>query len=125
MLRRRERVLAIEEVQRVVDALRALQEVNLDEVEDDAALALLLTKALDEWPQGHSQLREMRQQVVRRMHDSGKTWAEIAAAMELKHHSRAQQIARGATGPQGSKARARRAAAMREEPDAEPPASEE
>lgn len=94
----------------MVDALRALREVDLDQAEDDAALAKLLTETLKEWPQGHTQLRELRQQAVLRMRDSGKSWSEIATSMGLTHHSRAQQIARGETGPQSKAARERRSA---------------
>ena len=82
----------------MLDALRALQEVDLDAAEDDAALAKLLTDALKEWPDRHAQLREMRQEVVLRMRANGQTWTAIAQAMGLESHSRAQQIAAGQRG---------------------------
>lgn len=83
----------------MLEALRALQGVDLSAAEDDAALAKLLTEALDEWPQRHAELRVMRQQVVLRMKADGQSWSSIATAMGLKHHSRAQQIAKGERGP--------------------------
>lgn len=83
----------------MLEALRALQGVDLNAAEDDAALAKLLTEALEEWPQRHAELRVMRQQVVLRMKADGQSWSAIATAMGLKHHSRAQQIAKGERGP--------------------------
>lgn len=104
----------------MVEALRALQGVNLDDVEDDAELAKLLTDALQEWPAGHAQLREMRQQAVLRMRANKMSWMAIAQAMGLKHHSRAQQIARGDTGPQSAASKEKRSrSTSATEPDEE------
>jgi hypothetical protein len=105
--------LAIEEVRRVVDALQALKDVDLSAAEDDAALAKLLTEALEDWPNRHAQLREMRQEVVLRMKANGETWVAIAQAMGLKSHSRAQQIAKGQRGERNRPAK---------KPDPAPPA---
>lgn len=105
----------------MVDALRALRDVDLDQAGDDAALAKLLTEALEEWPNRHRQLRELRQQAVIRMKEDGKSWSEIATIMGLKHHSRAQQIARGQTGPQSKAAKERRSG-MPTEPKGDEPA---
>ena len=56
-----------------------------------------MTVGLENWPAHHARLRELRQQRVQRMRDSGKTWKEISDILGV-HFTRAQQIARGMRG---------------------------
>jgi hypothetical protein len=89
-----------EEVQRLVEAIAALEAI-----EDDAAAALAATRVLDDWPDYHSQLRELRQRRVLALRAKGKTWQQIAEeALGGVHPTRAQQIAQGKRGTKRPKA---------------------
>lgn len=81
-----------EEVQRLMDAIAALEQID-----DDEACAKAVTDVLENWPTHHARLRELRQQRVLRMRDNGKTWKEIGDILGV-HFTRAQQIARGMRG---------------------------
>ena len=82
-----------EEVRRLVEAIEAL-----DEIEDDAACASAVSKLLEQWPDHHSRLREIRQERVKALKAQGKTWAEIGALLGGVTPSRAQQIGAGLRG---------------------------
>ncbi|MDX3239392.1 hypothetical protein PV392_27630 [Streptomyces sp. ME03-5709C] len=86
-----------EEVRRLREALDALASI-----EDDKACARAVSQVLEDWPDLHSRLREIRQQRVNRLKDSGMTWKGIGALLGRHGVSaaRAQQIA---TGLRGSK----------------------
>jgi hypothetical protein len=88
------------EVQRLVEAIKALEAI-----EDDAEAARAATAVLDAWPDYHAQLREFRQQRVLALKAQGKTWAQIAdEALGGVHPTRAQQIATGKRGTKRPKA---------------------
>ncbi|MFE3762293.1 hypothetical protein ACFXPI_11070 [Streptomyces sp. NPDC059104] len=88
------------EVQRLVEAIKALEAI-----EDDAEAARAATAVLDAWPDYHAQLREFRQQRVLALKAQGKTWAQIAEeALGGVHPTRAQQIAAGKRGTKRPKA---------------------
>lgn len=80
------------EVQRILDAIAALEGIS-----DDAARAKAATAILDEWPSQHARLREVRQQAVLNLKGSGKTWQEIGEILGV-HFTRAQQIGVGRRG---------------------------
>lgn len=80
------------EVQRILDATAALEEIA-----DDADRARAVTAILNEWPDQHARLREVRQQAILKMKSEGKTWAQIGKALGV-HATRAQQIAVGKRG---------------------------
>ncbi|MET7944385.1 hypothetical protein [Streptomyces sp. NPDC005302] len=82
-----------EEVLRLVEAVDAF-----DGIEDDAACALAVTRALEGWPEHHSKLRQVRQDRVNRMRADGKTWAQIGLALGGISAARAQQIGSGLRG---------------------------
>ncbi|MFD6968357.1 hypothetical protein [Streptomyces sp. NPDC059949] len=83
-----------EEVQRLVEAIKALEAI-----EDDVEAARAATAVLDAWPNYHAQLRELRQSRVLSLRAQGKTWAQIAEeALGGVHPTRAQQIAQGKRG---------------------------
>ncbi|MFI8278545.1 hypothetical protein ACIGBH_27465 [Streptomyces sp. NPDC085929] len=89
-----------EEVQRLVEAIKALEAI-----EDDAEAARAATAVLDAWPDYHAQLRELRQRRVLALKAQGKTWAQIAdEALGGVHPTRAQQIAQGKRGTKRPKA---------------------
>ena len=81
-----------EEVQRFLDAIKALEEIN-----DDAQCAKAITDVLKDWPTSHARLREIRQQRILNLKAQGKTWQEIGDALGI-HFTRAQQIAKGLRG---------------------------
>ena len=81
-----------EEVQRLVEAIEAFEAI-----EDDEACAVAVSKALAQWPDHHSQLRELRQRRVQSMKAQGKTWPEIGKALGITA-ARAQQIGAGLRG---------------------------
>lgn len=89
-----------EEVQRLVEAIKALEAI-----EDDVAAARAATRVLDDWPAYHAQIREERQRRVRALREQGKTWQWIAdEALGGVHVTRAQQIAQGKRGTKRPKA---------------------
>ena|GEM_PF-4665670 len=96
-----------EEVRRLLEAIDALEAIQ-----DDAACASAVTEVLNQWPEHHSRLREIRQRRVQALKAQGKTWAEIAEILGGVHPTRAQQIA---TGLRGSKRPAKRTDAPAEE----------
>lgn len=82
-----------EEVRRLVEAIEAFRAI-----EDDAACAAAVSKALNNWPDHHSQLRELRQQRVQALKAQGKTWEEIGKLLGGITAARAQQIGAGLRG---------------------------
>ncbi|MFE2819940.1 hypothetical protein ACGF0C_07790 [Streptomyces albidoflavus] len=81
-----------EEVLRFLEAVKALEEID-----DDAACAVAITKVLKDWGESSARLREIRQQRVLNLREQGKTWQEIGDIMDV-HFTRAQQIAKGLRG---------------------------
>ncbi|MEV0963286.1 hypothetical protein AB0J25_11970 [Streptomyces sp. NPDC049910] len=82
-----------EEVRRLLEAIDALAAI-----EDDATCASAVTALLNDWPTHHARLREIRQERVLALRDSGRTWKEIGDLLGGVHASRAQQIAKGLRG---------------------------
>ncbi|MEL3944847.1 hypothetical protein [Streptomyces sp. LNU-CPARS28] len=87
-----------EEVTRLVEAIKAFEDI-----EDDEACALAVSQALKDWPDHQVRLRELRQQRVRAMKEQGKTWEEIGRRLGGISAARAQQIAAGVSGAQRRK----------------------
>ncbi len=86
-----------EEVRRVVDAIDALGEMS-DTLERAKALKTLL----DDWPDHHSRVRELRQQAFRALSDEGMTYKEIGAELGISA-ARVGQIVTGVTNPRTQK----------------------
>lgn len=82
-----------EEVRRLVEAIEAFEAIA-----DDEACAAAVSKALKDWPDHHSKLRELRQRRVQAMRAQGKTWEEIGKALGGITAARAQQIGAGLRG---------------------------
>lgn len=91
----------LEEVQRLVEAIEAFEAI-----EDDEACAVAVSKALAQWPDHHSKLRELRQQRVQALKARGNTWAEIGQLLGGISAARAQQIAAGLSGASRKKLKA-------------------
>lgn len=81
-----------EEVTRVLDAITALEEIA-----DDEARAVAATAILDQWPEAHAKLRQVRQQAVINLRGQGRTWKQIGDLLGI-HFTRARQIAQGQRG---------------------------
>jgi DNA-binding NarL/FixJ family response regulator len=94
--------VAEEEVQAVRESIAALEGID-----DRLRRAQALGEMLAEWPDHHSRLREMRQEIVLEMHAEGMTYREIGEQLGM-HYTRAQQIAKG---QRGEKNRPKRKAA--------------
>lgn len=82
-----------EEVRRLVEAIEAFEAID-----DDEACAAAVTRALSQWPDHHSKLRELRQRRVRALKNQGKTWEEIGKLLGGITAARAQQIGAGMRG---------------------------
>lgn len=82
-----------EEVRRLVEAIEAFEAI-----EDDEACAVAVSKALNNWPDHHSQLRALRQRRVQALKAQGKTWDEIGKMLGGISAARAQQIGAGLRG---------------------------
>lgn len=106
--------MASEEVQRVIDALGTLGQIEISPEDDAEKIAKDLTTELDRWPERHRELRELRRQAVLRLRAKKMSWQAIGDVMGVSR-VRAQQIAEGVTGPQGVEAKERRKKAMRKE----------
>ncbi|MFD7860900.1 hypothetical protein [Streptomyces sp. NPDC059783] len=83
------------EVRRLVEAVAAF-----DDIEDDEACALALTRVLADWPGYQARLRELRQQRVNALKKQGRTWREIGELLGGISAARAQQIGTGQSGAQ-------------------------
>ena len=81
-----------EEVGRLVEAIEAFEAI-----EDDEACAVAVSRALAQWPDHHSKLRELRQRRVQSLKAQGKTWPEIGQLLGITA-ARAQQISAGLRG---------------------------
>lgn len=81
-----------EEVQRVMDAIAALAAIA-----DDAECVRATTALLEGWPDQHARLRQLRQERVLALRETGMTWKEIGDLMGV-HFTRARQIAQGQRG---------------------------
>lgn len=79
-----------EEVKRLLKAIEAFEAI-----EDDAACAIAVSRAMAALPSHQSRLRELRQQRVQALKSSGKTWAEIGQLLGGISAARAQQIGAG------------------------------
>ena len=88
-----------EEVTRLVEAIKAFENI-----EDDEACAVAVSQALAHWTEQQPRLRELRQQRVRALKEQGKTWEEIGRLLGGISAARAQQIAAGLSGAQRRKA---------------------
>lgn len=86
-----------EEVQRVADAIDAI-----DGLEDPMTRAKALTELLDEWPDHHARVREMRQRAFKSLSEGGMTYREIAAEFHISV-ARVGQIVTGVTNPRTQK----------------------
>lgn len=64
---------------------------------DPASRANALGELLGAWPAVHARIREERQAAVVAMHETGMSWAQIGAELDL-HPQRVSQIAKGVTG---------------------------
>lgn len=84
---------APEEVKRLVQAIQ-----DFEAIEDDAACAAAVSKALADWPAHHARLRELRQSRVLALKEQGKTWREIGVLLGGISPARAQQIGAGIRG---------------------------
>ncbi len=82
-----------EEVRRLLEAIEAFEAI-----EDDAACAVAVSKAMENLPKHQSRLREIRQRRVQALKDGGKTWAEIGQLLGGISAARAQQIGAGYRG---------------------------
>ncbi|MEW2578380.1 hypothetical protein [Streptomyces syringium] len=86
-----------EEVQRVLDSIDALGETG-----DAADRARSLTRLLDEWPDTHAKVREMRQQAVVELREQGMSLRKIGDLLGLSF-TRVKQISEGVTNPREQK----------------------
>jgi DNA-directed RNA polymerase sigma subunit (sigma70/sigma32) len=82
-----------EEVRRLVEAIEAFETIA-----DDVLCARTVSKALEDWPDLHARLRELRQARVLRLREQGKTWKEIGQLLGGVTAARAQQIGVGHRG---------------------------
>lgn len=90
--------MADEEVQRVLDAIDALGEGSATD------RAQRLTQLLDQWPDTHAKVREMRQQAVAELHASGLSYRKIGDLLGISF-GRVRQIVDGVTNPRTQKAK--------------------
>lgn len=91
---------------------RRIQEV--ERIGDDAEAALAATQLLNECASLPSWLRAKRQECVRSIRATGKTWAQIGALLNMTPQ-RVQQIAAGVSGAQRRKDEAKKKAESAEE----------
>ena len=105
-----------EEVKRLLEAIEAFEAI-----EDPAARTSAVSDALRKWPQYHAQLRRIREASVRTLREEQrKTWLEIAKIIGDVTPERAQQISKGVTTAQRTKAdRASKKKAQQEAESAE------
>ncbi|MEW2631619.1 hypothetical protein AB0903_08160 [Streptomyces sp. NPDC048389] len=81
-----------EEVQQVLDAIRAL---GADD-QPPAERARRLTQLLDAWPDAHSRVRAMRQKAMQDMQDDGMSLRKISAETGISF-GRVREIIQGVT----------------------------
>ena len=88
-----------EEVQRVLDAIDGLGVGGSAEER-----AVRLTELLDEWPDTHAKVREMRKQAITELHDEGRglTYREIGTLLGISF-GRVRQIIAGETAGQAKR----------------------
>ena len=86
-----------EEVQRVLDSIDALGENG-----DPADRARRLGELLEQWPDTHARVREMRQRAVTEMHQGGMSYRKIGEALGVSF-GRVRQIIDGVTNPRTQK----------------------
>ncbi|MET7646264.1 hypothetical protein ABZS83_22075 [Streptomyces sp. NPDC005426] len=89
----------VEQVKRLVEAIAAFEDI-----EDDEACALAVSRALENWPGYQMKLRELRQQRVNALKKQGRTWREIGQLLGGVSAARAQQIGKGMSGAQRRRA---------------------
>ncbi|MBC9731227.1 hypothetical protein [Streptomyces sp. TRM68367] len=98
-----------EEVQRVLEAIESLGSPEVPA----AARAKRLTQLLDEWPDTHSRVREMRQDAMKELQDDGLSLRAISAETGVSF-GRVREIIQGIT-----KRPAKKSAAKHKTPDKE------
>ncbi|WP_308293868.1 hypothetical protein [Streptomyces sp. Vc74B-19] len=100
-----------EEVNRLVDAIR-----SLEEIEDPAERTRVVSAVLRRWPDLHKALRVLRQDSVNTLRETGLTWPQIAEIIGggIKPE-RAQQISKGLSGATRKKLKQEREKQEREE----------
>jgi hypothetical protein len=101
------------EVKGLLEAIEAFEAI-----EDPAARTSAVSEALRKWPEFHAQLRQIREASVRTLReDQRKTWPEIAKIIGDVTPERAQQISKGVSTAQRTKAdRAKKKAQQEEDP---------
>lgn len=105
-----------EEVKRLLDAIEAFEAID-----DPAERTSAVSEALRKWPDYHAQLRRIREASVRTLReDQRKTWPEIAKIIGGVTPERAQQISKGVTTAQRTKAKKKA-----DQPEAKPTDIEE
>lgn len=83
-----------EEVAKLREAIAAFMAM-----EDDVACTAAVSQALRDWPELHSELRQLRETRVNRLrHARQMTWPEIATVIGEVTPERAQQISKGLRG---------------------------
>ena len=107
----------------MIDALATLGRIEIQPNDDAAKIAKDLTTELELWPQRHHELRKLRREAVLKLRSEKKSWQAIGEIMGVSR-VRAQQIAEGATGPQGGEAKQRRKKALRKEQPVDNPSTE-
>lgn len=87
-----------ERIQRMLDSIEALG------TSGDAVERLKrLTKVLNQWPELHRQVRAMRQEAAKELHDDGMPYDAIGKLIDVTE-SRARHIVKGITNPAKQKA---------------------
>ncbi|MFJ1528230.1 hypothetical protein ACIOFV_07345 [Streptomyces mirabilis] len=83
-----------EEVTKLREAIAAFAAM-----EDDVACTAAVSQVLRDWPELHSELRQLRETRVNTLrHERQMTWPEIAAVIGEVTPERAQQISKGLRG---------------------------
>lgn len=83
-----------EEVTKLREAIAAFAAI-----EDDAACTAAVSQVLREWPELHSELRQLREMRVNSLRNERRmTWSEIADVIGEVTPERAQQISKGLRG---------------------------
>lgn len=104
-----------EEVKRLLEAIEAFEAID-----DPAERISAVSEALRKWPDYHARLRQIREADVRTLREEQrKTWPEIAKIIGDVTPERAQQISKGVTTAQRTKADRARKKAQREAESAE------
>jgi hypothetical protein len=88
-----------EEVTKLREAIAAFTAI-----EDDVACTAAVSQVLRDWPELHSELRQLREDRVNALRtQQGMSWAEIAGVIGEVTPERAQQISKGLSGARRKK----------------------